>query len=154
MKNYLSHLAKMIDGSKGILPSQMNIKTDKSEINKILWLQCYSLFPGFAYCFLQSLTSQIPTPALWFPVYFYSLSAYGLSFSCYSWISNVGIHLPFLPVLLVLLMARELLLPLSFAAHVLLGHFLCHICIFSVILGHTSTGQSHWLPHCLPVHTS
>lgn len=35
----------------------MNIETHKPEINKMLWLQCCFLFPGFLCFFLQSLTS-------------------------------------------------------------------------------------------------
>lgn len=142
----------------------MNIETHKSEINKMLWLQCCFLFPGFLCCFLQSLTSLPPLPSLWFHIYFSFLSAYGysLSFLCSSWISHIDTLLPFQPVLPLVCSSlcsfdsqRNLASPLFCSLHTPWRlSFLHHICIFFVIPGQTSQGQSHWLPRCLPFQTA
>lgn len=142
----------------------MNIETHKSEINKMLWLQCCFLFPGFLCCFLQCLTSPPPLPSLWFYIYFSSLSAYGysLSFLCSSWISHIDTLLPFQPVLPLVCSSlcsfgsqRNLASPFFCSLHTPWRlSFLHHICIFSVIPGQTSQGQSHWLPRCLPFQTA
>lgn len=131
---------------------QVSSKPHKSEINKMLWLQCY--FLSWIYLlFSLSLTSQIPTPALWcqhtlvfliFMLFMCSLCWYSSSLSTCSTCSFDG--------------QRTLASPLLWAntpwTLPLLSISASSLLFWGYVLEHASPGQSHWLPHCLPFHTS